>query len=238
MIRVAAVGDLHCGAACPADLGAHFATLHERADLLLLAGDFTQHGLVEEIDAFIDALPVACLPIVAVLGNHEYNLGNEERFARRLEAAGVRVLELSSTVIQVGGVRIGVAGAKGFCGGFGGSSGAEFGEREMKQFIHASKVAAEAIGAHLARLQCDLRIALTHYAPARDTLLGEKLELYPFLGSYLLGEAIDRAGCDLAVHGHAHHGTERGLTAGGVPVRNVAMPVIKAAFNVYEFATA
>jgi Icc-related predicted phosphoesterase len=147
----------------------------------------------------------------------------------------VRVLEKQSAVFAIGDVTVGVAGVKGFCGGFGMSSGSEFGEPEMKQFIRGAKLAAEALHRLLASLECDLRIALTHFSPTRDTLAGERLDVHPFLGSYLLGDAIDRAGCDLAIHGHAHHGAERGLTPGGVPVRNVAMPVIGAPYNVYTF---
>src|SRR5262249_51864182 len=137
--------------------------------------------------------------------------------------------------IEVDGCRVGIAGVKGFCGGFGQSSGSEFGEPEMKRFIHATKRAAEALHELLCGLSCDLPIAFTHFSPTRDTLAGEKPEVYPFLGSYLLGEAIDRAGCDLAIHGHAHQGKEHGLTAGGIPVRNVAAPAIHAAYHVYEF---
>jgi Icc-related predicted phosphoesterase len=176
------------------------------------------------------------IPVITVLGNHDYHQDVENEIRHLLERAGVYVLEKESTVLDVGGTRIGIAAAKGFGGGFGGSSGSEFGEREMKMFIHTGREAADALYAQLSSLRCDVRIALLHYSPSRDTLRGEKLELYPFLGSYLLGEAIDRAGCDLALHGHAHRGSERGVTPGGTPVRNVAMPVIRAAYNTYEFA--
>ena len=103
----------------------------------------------------------------------------------------------------------------------------------MKAFVKVTRDTANALGDALARLTCDIRVALTHYSPARDTLCGEKPELYPFLGSYLHSAAIDACAVDLAVHGLAHHGTERGITAGGTPVRNVAMPVLRSPFNVY-----
>ncbi|MCU1279334.1 MAG: putative metallophosphoesterase, partial [bacterium] len=154
---------------------------------------------------------------------------------RMMERAGLCVLEGESTLVEVGGRRIGVAGAKGFGGGFSGASASAFGEDVMKAFIGVTRRAADALGEKLAALSCDIRIALTHYSPARDTLFGEKPEVYPFLGSYLLGAAIDACAVDLAIHGHAHHGTERGITPGGTPVRNVAMPVLHAPYAIYEF---
>jgi Icc-related predicted phosphoesterase len=236
MIRVAAIADIHLGTGWAPRFIPHYADIASRADVLLVAGDLTQHGLVDEARSSAELLASVPIPVVAVLGNHDYHQDAEKDIRHLLEDAGVVVLEKESTILELQGARVGIAGAKGFCGGFGGSSGSEFGEREMKMFIHATKQAADALFAQLSSLTCDLRIALLHFSPTRDTLLGEKLELYPFLGSYLLGEAIDRAGCDLALHGHAHHGTERGVTAGGIPVRNVAMPVIGCAYNTYEFA--
>jgi Icc-related predicted phosphoesterase len=148
----------------------------------------------------------------------------------------VRVLEAEGAVLELSGVRVGVGGVKGFGGGFPGASGSEFGEEEMKAFMRHSRLLAEAFGTALQALEADLRIALTHYSPSRGTLSGEPLEIYPFLGSYFLGEAIDRAGCAVAFHGHAHSGSERALTPGGVPVRNVARPVIRLAYKVYTLS--
>jgi Icc-related predicted phosphoesterase len=238
MVRIAAVGDVHLGCDSAARMIPHYADIAARADALLVAGDLTQHGSLDEARAFAEVVSHVGIPVVTVLGNHEYHQDAENEIRQLLEDYGIRVLEQESAVLDLGGTRVGVAATKGFCGGFGGSSGSEFGEREMKSFIHAAKVAADSLHEQLSTLRCDLRVALTHYSPTRDTLLGEKLELYPFLGSYLLGEAIDRAGCTLALHGHAHHGCERGLTAGGTPVRNVAMPVIRTAYNVYELNVA
>lgn len=236
MARIAAVGDVHFGRDSAARYRPHYADLAEHADALLVAGDLTQHGALDEARVFAEVVGGLGVPVVTVLGNHDYNQNAERDICRLLEDAGIVVLEKQSTVLDLGGTRIGIAAAKGFGGGFGGSSGSEFGEPEMKLFIHTGRVAADALYAELSALDCDVRIALLHYSPSRDTLLGEKLELYPFLGSYLLGEAIDRAGCDLVLHGHAHRGAERGLTPGGIPVRNVAMPVIRAAYNTYELA--
>jgi Icc-related predicted phosphoesterase len=149
----------------------------------------------------------------------------------------VRVLEGESTVVECAGVRVGVAGTKGFGGGFVGRSAGEFGEPLMKEFVRATRRSADSLGAALKELDglgCEVRVALTHYSPVADTLAGEPPEIHPFLGSYLLAEAIDTAGADLAVHGHAHLGTEHGMTTGGVRVRNVAQPVIRRAFSVYR----
>lgn len=233
-IRVAASGDVHLARDSADEWRPRFADIAERADLLLLAGDFTQRGFVEEARAFADVLRTVPVPAVAVLGNHDYHQNADAEIRRIFEAARVRVLERESVVLEVRGRRVGIAGVKGFGGGFGMSASSEFGEPEMKAFIHATKLAAHALYDRLQALRCDVRIALTHYAPTRETLAGERPEIEPFLGSYLLGEAIDGAGCDLAIHGHAHRGAERGFTANGVPVRNVAVPVIRAAYRVFE----
>lgn len=235
-LRIAASGDQHLGAESAAEWHPRFADVADRADVLLLAGDFTQRGLVEEARAVAEVLRAIPIPKVAVLGNHDYHQGLQAEMRRLFEEARVHVLESESVVLQVDGRRVGVAGVKGFGGGFGMSSGSEFGEPEMKAFIHASKTAAHALFDTLERLEADVKIALTHYAPTRETLAGERPEIEPFLGSYLLGEAIDGAGCDLAIHGHAHHGAEKGFTAGGTAVRNVAVPVLRAPYRVFEFS--
>jgi Icc-related predicted phosphoesterase len=150
-----------------------------------------------------------------------------------MREAGVHVLEGEAEVIEVNGSRIGIAGSKGFGGGFAGASGSDFGEREMKIFIQATKVSSERLEKALTGLNADVRVALLHYSPVKETLVGEPPEIYPFLGSYLLAEAIDRAGADLVLHGHAHRGVEKGSTPGGIHVRNVAVPVINRTYNVY-----
>jgi Icc-related predicted phosphoesterase len=207
----------------------------ERADLLLLAGDLTQHGLVEEAQLVANELRELAVPTIAVLGNHDYHNGKQDQIRDLLEHAGVQVLEGQSTVRECAGKRVGIAGVKGFGGGFAGACGSEFGEEEMKMFIRHTKRTAELLEECLKSMECDLRIALIHYSPSKGTLVGEKPEIFPFLGSYLLGEAVEHAHAHLALHGHAHMGTERALTPGGVPVRNVARPVIKLAYRVYCF---
>ncbi|MFB6619586.1 metallophosphoesterase [Streptomyces sp. NPDC085524] len=236
MIRVAAVGDIHLGPGSAGVLRPAFDTLGDCADLLLLAGDLTRHGTPEEARVVAREVSGLPLPVVAVLGNHDYQSDQQDLVAGELAAEGVRVLEGEGVVLDIGGTRVGVAGTKGFCGGFAGRSGSEFGEPEMKAFIRYTRSCAQGLGRALHELRAEgsvLRIALTHFSPVPDTLAGEPLEIYPFLGSYLLAEAVDEAGADLAVHGHAHLGTEHGTTAGGVRVRNVAMPVIDRAFALY-----
>ncbi|MEV6655006.1 metallophosphoesterase [Streptomyces sp. NPDC051219] len=237
MIRVAAVGDIHLGKDSKGLLRPAFDTLGNSADVLLLAGDLTRHGTVEEarvVAGEVRGLPV---PVVGVLGNHDYHSDQEEAVRAVLADAGVTVLEGDGARFDIGGTMLGVAGTKGFGGGFAGRSAGEFGEPEMKAFVRYTRRCADGLRRALEELAqggCDVRIALTHFSPVPDTLAGEPPEIYPFLGSYLLAEAMDTAGADLAVHGHAHLGTEHGMTVGGVRVRNVAQPVIDRAFAVYH----
>ncbi len=234
MTRVAAVGDLHFGQDAVGTLTPHLSRLAQQADLLLLAGDLSRRGRLEEAEVLARELDGTPVPIVAVLGNHDYESGLEEEFVAILERAGVRILEGTSTEVEVDGVRVGVAGTIGFGGGFPGATCADFGEPEMKAFVARTRRLAAGLERALSELDTDIRIALLHYSPVPETLVGERLEIYPFLGSYLLAEAVDRAGADIVFHGHAHHGVERGLTPAGVPVRNVAQPVIRHPYNVYR----
>jgi Icc-related predicted phosphoesterase len=233
MIRIAAVGDLHYGVGSKDILRPSLEHLPQRADLLLLAGDLTRCGGTEEIKVLAEDLRGGQIPVVAVLGNHDYHAGREQEIGRILEAAGVHVLEGENIALEIDGVRVGIAGTKGFGGGFRGAHGSDFGEPEMKAFVGHTKMLADRLERSLDALDVDLRIALLHYSPIEATLEGERLEIYPFLGSYLLAEAIDNTGADLVLHGHAHNGTEKGRTAAGIPVRNVAQPVIRHAYNVY-----
>jgi Icc-related predicted phosphoesterase len=232
--RVAAVADIHFATDSRGRLRPHLEGIAERADVLLIAGDLTTYGHPDEAATLADELRGVDVPVFAVLGNHDYHFGREDEVRGAVERAGVRVLEGDAAVIQVNGVRVGVAGVKGFGGGFAGACGTEFGEPEMKAFIAHTRSVAERLEGVVADLDADVRIVLLHYAPVKGTLLGERLEIYPFLGSYLLAEAVDRAGADLVFHGHAHRGTEKGVTPGGIHVRNVALPVIRRAYNVYS----
>ncbi|MEU0335116.1 metallophosphoesterase [Streptomyces sp. NPDC006193] len=237
MIRVAAVGDIHMGPESQGTLRPSFETLPECADVLLLAGDLTRHGTVEEAAVVAREIKDLGVPVVAVLGNHDHHDERPEEVSAILRDVGAHVLEGQAAVVTADGARIGVAGTKGFGGGFVGRCAGEFGEPLMKEFVRYTRRCADGLQASLKDLDeqdCDVRIALTHFSPVPDTLAGEPLEIYPFLGSYLLAEAIDTGGADLAVHGHAHAGSEHGMTSGGVRVRNVAQPVIGQAFHVYH----
>jgi len=233
---VAAVGDVHIGLDSPGFAPSQLERLEACADLLLIAGDLTQHGHAREASLLARELASVKVPVIAVLGNHDYHQGEQLVIRQQLEEVGVVVLEGEGTVIEVDGVRVGIAGTKGFGGGFAGACGSELGEVALKTFMQYARVRAEQLTLALAWLNCDIRIALTHYSPVKGTLAGERLEIYPFLGSYLLGEAVDKTGCSVAFHGHAHAGSERAVTAGGVPVRNVARPVIKHAYKVYTLS--
>jgi Icc-related predicted phosphoesterase len=234
MIRIAAVGDVHYDLTSAGRLGKYMAGLKESADLLLLAGDLTNYGTVEEMSVLADDLVQSPVPVVAIFGNHDHQSDQEEQCKAVLKKANVTVLDGSSVTFQFGACTVGIAGLKGFGGGFIGACGSDFGEKEMKDFIRFTKSQAETLKTLLSALDTDYRIALLHYSPIAETLLGEKKEIYPFLGSYLLAEAIDAAGADIAFHGHAHRGIEKGVTPGGVPVRNVAMPVLRHPYNIYS----
>ncbi|MBO0775159.1 MAG: metallophosphoesterase [Actinobacteria bacterium] len=237
MIRVAAVGDVHLGEDLRGTLRPRLSRLAQDADVLLLAGDLTQHGTVTEGEVVAAEFASLGVPVIAVLGNHDYHSGQQDEITSVLTGAGISVLEGSGVVVSLPGGRLGVAGSKGFGGGFPGKCATEFGEPEMKAFVRHSCDLAEGLGDALKGLDAGLRVALTHYAPVKDTLAGEPPEIYPFLGSYFLAEAGDNGGADLMVHGHAHAGSEKGLTPGGVSVRNVALPVLHRAYAVYCLGT-
>ena len=235
MIRIAGAGDLHFGIDSAGQFREHVRGLAEQAQALLLAGDLTKRGLPEEAEVLAEELAELPVPIVAVLGNHDFESNQEEQVRKVLEQAGVAVLEGDAIVIEANGSRIGVAGTRGFGGGYAGANATDFGEPEMKAFVRLTKSLAERLEASLSGLEADVRVALMHYSPVKDTLRGEPLEIYPFLGSYLLAEAVDRAGADLVLHGHAHRGQEQGVTPGGVPVRNVAQHVIRRPYKLFTF---
>ena len=233
LVRVAAIGDIHIDERSAGRLRTHWLGLAEHADILLLAGDLTQLGTASQaklLAAELDGLPV---PAVAVLGNHDYHANEPERVRQVLESIGVIVLEGESATFEFNGETLGIAGVKGFGGGFRGANGHKFGEVEMKRFIEATEAAADALGLALARLTTHYKVALTHYAPVLETLKGEKAEILPFLGAWQLETAIDSGRADFAVHGHAHYGSPVGRTGGGIPVYNVALPLLRAPYRVF-----
>ena len=233
MIRLAAVGDLHFGDDSAGTWAPHLSHLGEAADALLLAGDLTRVGRSDEAAVLAAELLDVRIPVVAVLGNHDYHSDEAKAVVDLLDGAGVIVLEGTATVLEVNGCSVGIAGTKGFGGGFAGATATAFGEPEMKAFVDHSMALADGLAAALDGLSTDWRVALMHYAPVKDTVQGEQPEIFPFLGSYLLAEAVDAVGADLVVHGHAHHGREKGVTPGGIHVRNVAQPVLRRSYAVY-----
>ena len=233
MLRLAAAADLHVGPDAAGTLAPVLATVKDEADLLLLGGDLTRVGHPAEAEVLARELADVGVPVVAVLGNHDYEQNQAPAIAGILRDAGVHLLDRGGTVLDLAGQKVAIAGTKGFGGGFAEALADNFGEPEMKAWIGHAEAEAEALSGVLSALVGDVRLVLLHYAPTPDTLTGERLELYPFLGNSLLGEAIDRAGADLVVHGHAHRGVPAGATPGGVPVRNVAQAVIRRPYAVF-----
>jgi Icc-related predicted phosphoesterase len=234
MIRIAAVSDIHFGHDSAGTLRPDLEDISERADLLLIGGDLTHRGEVTEAEVLTRELAGLGVPTLGVLGNHDYHSDQDKLVRERLEDAGVRVLEGESAVVEAAGQQVGIAGTKGFGGGFAGASGSEFGEPIMKAFIAHTRECAERLRESLEDLRdVDFRVVLLHYSPIEGTLEGERREIYPFLGSYRLADAVDAGGADLVIPGHAHAGRETGTTPAGTPVRNVAQPVIKRAYRVY-----
>ncbi|GAA4188299.1 metallophosphoesterase [Streptosporangium oxazolinicum] len=232
-VRIAAVGDVHLDESRRGSYRERLHDIEEKADVLLLAGDLTRHGTMEEARVVADEFRDLPIPVVAVLGNHDHHSDMPAEIAALLRDTGIEVLHDDATVLDIDGVRLGVVGGKGFGGGYAGKCASDFGEPEIKAFVGHTKRIADRWRVALKELQADRRVVLSHYSPVKDTLAGEPLEIYPFLGSYLLAEAVDAEGADLIIHGHAHSGTEKGVTPGGIRVRNAALPVLGRAYGVY-----
>lgn len=223
--RIAAVGDLHyAGAESRGALTELFATVNREADVFAILGDLTTHGRFEQVEAFVEELRAVEVPMVAVLGNHDHEHGDPSDIARLLDEAGVHVLDGDHTVID----GVGFAGTKGFCGGFDRGALAPFGEPLIKEFVQHAIDEALKLENALRSLDTDVKIALLHYAPCVETVIGEPEIIYPFLGSSRLLQPIETLGVDVAFHGHAHHGTRYATTPGGVSVCNVALPLLRA----------
>ncbi|HEV8689999.1 MAG TPA: metallophosphoesterase [Ideonella sp.] len=221
-VRFAAVGDIHCVRASAGTLKGFFAAAAHGCDALLLCGDLTDYGLPEEAKVLADELTGVGIPIVAVLGNHDYESGAPDEVRRILAGAGVHVLD--GEVVEIAGV--GIAGAKGFCGGFGRGSLGAWGEAAIKTFVNEAIHEALKLESALAKLRTPRRVAMLHYAPVVSTVQGEPVEIYPFLGSSRLEDPLTRHPVSAVVHGHAHRGTLEGRTLNGTPVYNVAKPLL------------
>jgi Icc-related predicted phosphoesterase len=225
-MRIAAVGDLHCTAASKGTLEPLLAAMRRDADALVLAGDLTDLGLPEEAHVLARELQAARpRPVVAVLGNHDYEAGAADQVRGILEGAGVAVLDGGTHVVG----SVGFAGVKGLGGGFGLRALQPWGEDVMKRLVHETVEEALKLESALARLRTPVRVAVLHYAPIRETVEGEPPEIFPFLGSSRLEEPLIRYEVAVTVHGHAHHGQAEGRTRAGTPVYNVCMALLRAA---------
>ncbi len=222
-MRIAAVADLHCAKTSQGALGPALAHLEDVADVLLLCGDLTDHGLPEEARVLARELGAVRVPMLAVLGNHDFESGKQEEVVTILGDAGVKVLDGEATEVQ----GVGFVGVKGFAGGFGERALGPWGEDGIKRFVHEAIDEALKLESALARLRTPHRVVLLHYTPVRATAEGEPLEIFPFLGSSRLEDPIDRYAVTLVFHGHAHHGRAEGRTRSGVPVYNVALPLFR-----------
>jgi Icc-related predicted phosphoesterase len=223
-MRIAATADLHFSPQSYDRVREPLSRVREEADVLVIAGDLTNYGKPDEMHSLLNGLVRLRLPIVAVLGNHDYESGQEQELIRMLTAEGIKVLDGSS--YERDGV--GFAGTKGFLGGFGRGVLTAFGEKEVKAFVQASLDEAMKLERALTMLRTPKIVIVTHYAPVAETVRGEPLEIFPYLGSSRLAEVIDRHQAVLALHGHAHHGHLDGKTTAGVPVHNVAMQLLMA----------
>ena len=222
IVRFAAIGDLHVTKDSAGTLKTLFGQASEAADVLLLCGDLTDYGTAEEAQVLAEELSVVKVPIVAVLGNHDFESGMPEVVTETLTRAGVRVLDGEACEIE----GVGIAGVKGFAGGFGRGSLGAWGEPAIKQFVQEALQEALKLESALAKLRTRHRIALLHYSPITGTVAGEPVENFPFLGSSRLEEPLLRYPVDAVFHGHAHRGTMEGKTINGVPVFNVAKPLL------------
>lgn len=224
VVRVAAVGDLHCTKLSQGQYQGLFAEASAQADILVLCGDLTDYGLPEEVSVLIREMAGAAkLPTIAVLGNHDFESARQAEVKQMLVGAGVLVLD--GDAVEVKGV--GFAGAKGFAGGFGRGTLGAWGEPSIKAFVQEAVDEAMKLEAALARLRTDRRIAVLHYAPIRATVENEPVEIFPFLGCSRLEDPLNRYPVTAVVHGHAHNGAPEGRTSGGTPVYNVSLPLLR-----------
>jgi Icc-related predicted phosphoesterase len=226
LVRVAAVGDLHCTRTSHGAFQTLFSQVSESADMLLLAGDLTDTGLPDEARILAKEFGALHIPAVAVFGNHDYESGRQDEVRNILTDAGVTMLDGEATEVR----GVGVAGVKGFCGGFGKRALGPWGETAIKHFVHEAVNEALKLEASLARLRTRHQIVLLHYAPIQETVEGEPPEIYAFVGSGRLEDPISRFPVSMVFHGHAHRGRPEGHTKDHVPVYNVSMPLLTRTF--------
>lgn len=227
-VRIAAIGDLHVTENATAPYRELMQEMSQEAEIIVLCGDLTNFGKTSEAEILAEDLRSASVPIVGVLGNHDFECGQPQKVAEILHQAGMRILDEQATEIQ----GVGFAGVKGFVGGFGRGELASFGEPEIKAFVDVANNEARKLENGLRSLRTEKSVAVLHYAPIQQTLEGEPIEIYQYLGTQRLADAIDRFDHVRAVvHGHAHHGSYEGRTMGGKPVYNVAQFVVREQFK-------
>jgi Icc-related predicted phosphoesterase len=224
--RIAAVGDLHCTKTSLGNFGPWLTSVNDCADVLLLCGDLTDYGLLEEVQVLAKELSVVRIPMLAVLGNHDYESGHEQEVSKVLTDAGVKVL--CGETAEVHGV--GFVGTKGFAGGFGAYTLGHWGEPSIKRFVQDALDETLRLEAGLARLRTEHKVVILHYSPIRATVEGEPAEIMAFLGCGRLEEPLLRYPVSAVFHGHAHRGSLQGQTSGGAPVYNVALPLLRRSF--------
>jgi Icc-related predicted phosphoesterase len=234
-MRIAAVADLHFSPQSYDRIRDTMSRVRDEADVLVLAGDLTNYGRPEEMESLLNAVVRLRLPVIAVLGNHDYESGHQAELIKMMTNEGVKVLD--GTGYERDGV--GFAGTKGFLGGFGRGVLTAFGEPEVKAFVQAAIDETMKLERALSQLRSPKTVVVLHYAPVPDTVKGEPAEIFPYLGSSRLAEVVDRHQADLVLHGHAHHGAPDGKTTAGVPVANVALSLLQAqspprAFRVFD----
>lgn len=224
-LRIGALGDLHYTRTPePTSVRELLTQAGRESDVLLLCGDLTDHGLPEEAHALAREIhSTVSIPVVAVLGNHDFEGGKEDEVKTILADGGIRVLDGDACEVE----GVGFAGVKGFCGGFGKRALGPWGEKIIKEFVREAVDEALKLESALARLRVKPRIALLHYSPVQETVEGEPVEIFPFLGSSRLEEPINRYKVHAVFHGHAHRGQPEGKTATGVPVYNVSVQLLK-----------
>ena len=233
-LRIAATGDIHCRDSNRDAVVASFAALDDDVDLVLVAGDLTSHGRLDEAEILCEAAAATDAPVYAVLGNHDWHNDEAEAILRRLGEGGVEMLDRRASVCQVGAVEVGIVGLKGFIGGFAPRHLPDFGEPSLRAVYHEATEEVQALEAGLREIAtCPVRIVLLHYAPVEATLEGEPREIWVFLGSDRLAAPILEHGPDLVLHGHAHAGSPDGMI-GETPVHNVSQPVLGTDFRIFE----
>ncbi len=233
-VRIAAAGDIHAAEPYRDRIESAFADLGDQADLVLLAGDLTTHGVPEDAAVLAEACRLTDLPVLAVLGNHDYHEDRADEVVAVLRDAGVTVLDRSAEILCVGETEVGIVGTKGFVGGFAGSSLPDFGEPLLRRVYAETTAEVAALEHGLQEVTgCALRIVLLHYAPTDETLEGEPVGIHAFLGSARLATPIAEYQPDLVLHGHAHAGSFEGRI-GQTPVYNVAVHVTGRDFYVFD----